>query len=55
MKKIKIGISWKSSTKAFADKNILSVPRIGVDYAGDDANLLYRFYLKSNKWVSKNG
>ena len=35
------------------DKNILSVPRIGVDYAGKDAKLPYRFYIKSNKWVSK--
>ena len=35
------------------DKNILSVPRIGVDYAGKDAMLPYRFYIKKNKWVSK--
>jgi len=35
------------------DKNILSVPRIGVDYAGKDARLPYRFYIKNNKWVSK--
>ena len=35
------------------DKNILSVPRIGVDYAGKDAMLPYRFYIKNNKWVSK--
>ena len=35
------------------DKNILSVPRIGVDYAGKDARLHYRFYIKNNKWVSK--
>ena len=35
------------------DKNILSVPRIGVDYAGEDAQLPYRFYIKNNKWISK--
>jgi len=35
------------------DKNILSVPRIGVDYAGEDAKLPYRFYIKNNKWISK--
>ena len=34
-------------------KDILSSSRIGVDYAGDDANLPYRFYIKNNKWVSK--
>lgn len=27
-------------------------PRIGVDYAGEDALLPYRFYLKGNKFVS---
>jgi DNA-3-methyladenine glycosylase len=28
-------------------------PRIGVDYAGEDALLPWRFWLKGNKWVSK--
>lgn len=32
--------------------DIIATPRIGVDYAGEDANLLYRFYLKGNKYVS---
>ncbi len=27
-------------------------PRIGVQYAGDDAHLPYRFYLRGNKFVS---
>ena len=35
-------------------KDILSSPRIGVDYAGRDAKLPYRFYIKNNKWVSKS-
>ncbi|MFD2246238.1 DNA-3-methyladenine glycosylase [Pontibacter ruber] len=30
-------------------------PRIGVDYAGDDALLPWRFWLKGNKWVSRKG
>ena len=34
-------------------KDILSSPRIGVDYAGEDAKLPYRFYIKNNKWVSR--
>ena len=34
-------------------KDILSSSRIGVDYAGRDAKLPYRFYIKNNKWVSK--
>lgn len=28
--------------------------RIGVDYAGKDSLLLYRFYIKGNQWVSKH-
>jgi len=27
--------------------------RIGIDYAGDDALLPWRFFLKNNLWVSK--
>ncbi|HWB92954.1 MAG TPA: DNA-3-methyladenine glycosylase [Puia sp.] len=27
-------------------------PRIGVDYAGEDAALLYRFYVRGNRYVS---
>ncbi len=27
--------------------------RIGIDYAGEDANLLWRFSLRDNKWVSR--
>jgi DNA-3-methyladenine glycosylase len=34
------------------DKNIITTPRIGVGYAGDDALLPYRFYLKGNPYVS---
>jgi DNA-3-methyladenine glycosylase len=32
---------------------IASGPRIGVDYAGEDALLPYRFWLKDNPYVSK--
>ena len=35
------------------NENIASAPRIGVDYAGDDALLPYRFYVKGNVYVSK--
>ena len=34
------------------EKDIVVTPRIGVDYAGEDAQLLYRFYVKGNKYVS---
>ena len=33
-------------------KDIAASPRIGVDYAGDDAGLPYRFYIKGNPFVS---
>ena len=32
---------------------IVATPRIGVDYAGEDALLPYRFILRDNPWVSK--
>jgi DNA-3-methyladenine glycosylase len=32
--------------------DIVAGPRIGVDYAGEDAALPYRFYLKGNPYVS---
>ncbi|HEY5327909.1 MAG TPA: DNA-3-methyladenine glycosylase, partial [Mucilaginibacter sp.] len=37
----------------FPDESIASVPRIGVSYAGQDALLPYRFYVKWNPYVSK--
>lgn len=38
---------------SFPDDQIVAVPRIGVAYAGQDALLPYRFYVKGNKFVSK--
>lgn len=35
-----------------AKKDIIATPRIGVDYAGEDAKLPYRFILKDNPYVS---
>lgn len=32
---------------------IIATPRIGIDYAGEDAKKPWRFCLKNNKWVSK--
>jgi DNA-3-methyladenine glycosylase len=33
-------------------KELAASPRIGVDYAGQDASLPYRFYIKGNPFVS---
>ncbi|MDB4924936.1 DNA-3-methyladenine glycosylase [Mucilaginibacter sp.] len=35
------------------DEAIAAVPRIGVAYAAEDAQLPYRFYIKGNVYVSK--
>jgi DNA-3-methyladenine glycosylase len=37
----------------FDASEVAAGPRIGVDYAGDDALLPYRFYLRGNAFVSK--
>jgi|SRR3990170_5051182 len=37
---------------AYLKKEVLTSPRIGVDYAGEDALLPYRFYIKGNPFVS---
>lgn len=37
----------------FADAEVAAGPRIGVSYAGEDALLPYRFYVKGNIYVSK--
>lgn len=34
-------------------KKIIATTRIGIDYAGKDALLPWRFYVKDNEWVSK--
>lgn len=39
--------------KHIARKDIEASPRIGIDYAGDDANLPWRFCIKGNRWVSR--
>ncbi len=33
-------------------RNIIETKRIGIDYAGEDANLPLRFYIKDNPYVS---
>lgn len=38
--------------KKYKRNEIIASPRIGVDYAGEDANLPYRFYVKGSLYVS---
>ena len=44
---------WLEDHKTFTDDEIATGKRIGIDYAGDDANLPNRFWLRGNKFVSK--
>ncbi|ULT42259.1 DNA-3-methyladenine glycosylase [Niabella defluvii] len=37
----------------YDDNEIAATPRVGVDYAGEDALLPWRFFVKNNKYVSK--
>ncbi|WP_238395662.1 DNA-3-methyladenine glycosylase [Pontibacter pudoricolor] len=39
--------------KTIPEESIMTVPRVGIDYAGDDALLPWRFYIKDSKWVSR--
>jgi DNA-3-methyladenine glycosylase len=36
-----------------SSRDIVASPRIGIDYAGEDAALPWRYTLKGNRWVSK--
>jgi DNA-3-methyladenine glycosylase len=42
------------STTKYRPGQIIASPRIGIDYAGEDAKLPWRFHLKDNRWVSKS-
>ncbi|MBT1701848.1 DNA-3-methyladenine glycosylase [Chryseosolibacter indicus] len=39
--------------RKIAPKNVVIGPRIGIDYAGEDALLPWRFSIRGNPWVSK--
>ena len=44
---------WIEEYKNFSTRRIAMGPRIGVDYAGEDAELSLRFWMKDNPFVSK--
>lgn len=44
---------WIEEGKPVRRTSIVTDKRIGIDYAGEDADLLWRFYLRDNIWVSK--
>jgi DNA-3-methyladenine glycosylase len=44
---------WLMNGEKIKKNDIIMAKRIGIDYAGEDANLLWRFYIKNNQWVSR--
>ncbi|RLD22964.1 MAG: DNA-3-methyladenine glycosylase [Bacteroidetes bacterium] len=44
---------WLTEGKQFSKEEIIRSTRIGVEYAGEDALLPWRFHIKGNKYVSK--
>lgn len=44
---------WIENGIEVSPRQIVTTTRIGIDYAGTDALLPWRFYLKDNEWVSK--
>ena len=44
---------WIEDYRTFGDKEIAIGKRIGIDYAGDDAEKLWRFWVRGNEFVSK--
>lgn len=48
------GEIWiEDAGKTFPRKMIQATPRIGIDYAGEDAKLPWRFLIRDNPWVSR--
>ncbi|HEY8954314.1 DNA-3-methyladenine glycosylase [Chitinophaga sp.] len=44
---------WIETGQDITDEDITVSTRVGVQYAGEDAYLPYRFSIKNNGWVSK--
>ncbi len=44
---------WIENGVKINKSEIVTTTRIGIDYAGEDSKLPWRFYLKDNVWVSK--
>ena len=47
------GKIWLEAHRTLTDEEITTGKRIGIDYAGEDAHLPLRFWLKGNLFVSK--
>jgi DNA-3-methyladenine glycosylase len=45
-------IRIEDANRAIAKQTIVKTTRIGIEFAGDDSKLPWRFYLRDNPWVS---
>ena len=45
---------WLEDHRSFSGDEIAVGPRIGIDYAGEDAEKPWRFWVKDNLFVSRN-
>ncbi len=45
---------WLEDHRTFTDDEIATGPRVGIDYAGEDAEKPWRFCVKGNEFVSKS-
>jgi DNA-3-methyladenine glycosylase len=43
---------WVDDHETISSRSIQASPRIGIDYAGEDAKLPWRFTIKENPWIS---
>ena len=44
---------WLEDHTKVSGRAIIASPRVGIDYAGEDAFLPWRFTIKDNEWISK--
>lgn len=44
---------WLGRGRRVPDRAVVAAPRVGVDYAGADARLLYRFLVRGDPFVSR--
>ena len=44
---------WIEDQPLISDNDVVATTRVGVDYAEEDALKPWRFYVKTNKWISK--
>ena len=45
---------WISEGERIQSNQIMTSKRIGIDFAGEDAHKLWRFYVKDSPWVTKH-